>query len=121
MTCIKLGGVRAFPDAQPTKERAVKVIEEASEVHGAWQMLESTRENMHDMLAEHGWDESCANEVIECMHDAKYCRPESSMSWQTQRKCRECGAEFAPRFARQARCDACIRSMRAGKDGRDEG
>lgn len=38
-----------------------------------------------------------------------------------RRKCRECRAEFAPRFARQARCDACIRSMRAGKDGRDEG
>lgn len=37
MTYIKLGGVRAFPDVQPTKEQAVKVLEEAAEVFGAWQ------------------------------------------------------------------------------------
>lgn len=74
MRYIKLGGVRAFPGVQPTKEQAIKVLEEASDVHGAWQMLESTRENMHDMLAENGWDESCASKVIECMYDAKYCK-----------------------------------------------
>ena len=32
MTYIKLGGVRAFPDVQPTKEQALKVLEEAAEV-----------------------------------------------------------------------------------------
>ena len=32
MKYIKLGGVRAFPGVQPTKEQAVKVLEEAVEV-----------------------------------------------------------------------------------------
>lgn len=39
MTYIKLGGVRAFPGVQPTKEQALKVLEEAAEVFGAWQVL----------------------------------------------------------------------------------
>lgn len=37
MTYIKLGGVRAFPGVQPTKEKALKPLEEAAEVFGAWQ------------------------------------------------------------------------------------
>ena len=32
MTYIKLGAVRAFPRVEPTKEQAVKVLEEAAEV-----------------------------------------------------------------------------------------
>lgn len=32
MTYIKLGGVRAFPGVQPTKEQALKVVEESAEV-----------------------------------------------------------------------------------------
>ena len=32
MTYIKLGNVLAFPDVKPTKEQAVKVLEEAAEV-----------------------------------------------------------------------------------------
>lgn len=32
MQYIKLGGVRAFPGVQPTKEQALKVLEEAAEV-----------------------------------------------------------------------------------------
>lgn len=39
MTYIKLGAVRAFPGVQPTKEQALKVLEEAAEVFGAWQVL----------------------------------------------------------------------------------
>jgi hypothetical protein len=39
MTYIKLGGVRAFPRVEPTKEQALKVLEEAAEVFGAWQVL----------------------------------------------------------------------------------
>lgn len=39
MQYIKLGGVRAFPGVQPTKEQALKVLEEAAEVFGAWQVL----------------------------------------------------------------------------------
>lgn len=41
MTYVKLGNVRAFPDAQPTKEQAVKVLEEAAEVVVAWQVYDS--------------------------------------------------------------------------------
>lgn len=37
MTYIKLTNVRAFPGVQPTKEQALKVVEEAAEVFGAWQ------------------------------------------------------------------------------------
>lgn len=37
MTYIKLGNVRPFPGVQPTKEQALKALEEAAEVFGAWQ------------------------------------------------------------------------------------
>lgn len=37
MQYVKLGAVRAFPRVEPTKEQAVKVLEEAAEVFGAWQ------------------------------------------------------------------------------------
>lgn len=37
MTYIKLGGVRAFPGVQPTKEQALKVVEESAEVFSAWE------------------------------------------------------------------------------------
>lgn len=37
MTYVKLGHVRAFPNVQPTKEQALKALEEAAEVFGAWQ------------------------------------------------------------------------------------
>lgn len=37
MAFIKLGSVRALPHVQPTKEQALKPLEEAAEVFGAWQ------------------------------------------------------------------------------------
>lgn len=40
MAFIKLGSVRAFPDVKPTKEQALKPLEEAAEVLGAWQEWE---------------------------------------------------------------------------------
>lgn len=48
MTYIKLGGVRAFPGVKPTKEQALKVLEEAAEVFGAWQHAEESREHYKD-------------------------------------------------------------------------
>lgn len=36
MSYIKLGGVRAFPNVQPDKAQALKVLEEAAEVVEAW-------------------------------------------------------------------------------------
>ena len=41
MTYIKLGGVRTFPNVKPDKAQALKVLEEAAEVFGAWQVVES--------------------------------------------------------------------------------
>ena len=37
MKYIKLGAVRAFPRVAPDKAQALKVLEEAAEVFGAWQ------------------------------------------------------------------------------------
>lgn len=70
---MKLGHVRAFPGATPDKEQVLKPLEEAAEVFGAWQMLESTRANLHAMLDDHGCDEVNADEVVACMDDANYC------------------------------------------------
>ena len=42
MTFIKLGSVRAFPNAKPDKAQALKVFEEAAEVFGAWQLMRDT-------------------------------------------------------------------------------
>lgn len=39
MAFIKLGSVRAFPNVQPTKEQALKVLEEASETVEAFKNL----------------------------------------------------------------------------------
>ena len=44
MTFIKLGSVRTFPSVEPTKEQALKVLEEAAEVFGAWQLMRDTAE-----------------------------------------------------------------------------
>lgn len=40
MTYVKLGNVMPFPGVQPTKEQALKPLEEAAEVFGAWQEYE---------------------------------------------------------------------------------
>lgn len=41
MTFVKLGAVRAFPGAVPDKAQALKPLEEAAEVFGAWQVYDS--------------------------------------------------------------------------------
>lgn len=41
MKYIKLDSVRASQDARANKEQALKVLEEAAEVFGAWQVRES--------------------------------------------------------------------------------
>lgn len=43
MTYIKLGAVRAFPGTVPDKAQALKVLEEAAEVFGAWQEAEISK------------------------------------------------------------------------------
>lgn len=48
MTFIKLGAVRAFPGAVPDKAQALKPLEEAAEVFGAWQNAEGSGEHYTD-------------------------------------------------------------------------
>lgn len=43
MTYVKLGHVRVFPNVQPTKAQALKPLEEAAEVFGAWQEAEISK------------------------------------------------------------------------------
>lgn len=45
MTYIKLGAVRAFPGSVPDKAQALKPLEEAAEVFGAWQLMRDTVES----------------------------------------------------------------------------
>lgn len=44
MTRVKLASVRTFPSARPDKEHALKPLEEAAEVFGAWQLMRNTAE-----------------------------------------------------------------------------
>lgn len=44
MTCVKLASVRTFPNVQPDKAQALKVLEEASGVHCAWQLMHDATE-----------------------------------------------------------------------------
>lgn len=45
MRYVKLGAVRAFPGAVPDKAQALKPLEEAAEVFGAWQLMRDTVES----------------------------------------------------------------------------
>lgn len=54
MTYVKLGHVRAFPNVQPTKEQALKPLEEAAEVFGAWQVVHDEAEAGFDTKYERG-------------------------------------------------------------------
>lgn len=45
MRYVKLGAVRAFPGAVPDKAQALKPLEDAAEVFGAWQLMRDTVES----------------------------------------------------------------------------
>lgn len=38
---VQMGSVRRFDEVKPDKEQALKPLEEAAEVHGAWQAMAS--------------------------------------------------------------------------------
>lgn len=42
---VRIGEVRAFPGVAPDKAQALKVLEEAAEVFGAWQHAENSGEH----------------------------------------------------------------------------
>lgn len=45
---VKLGTVQTFADVKPDKAQALKVLEEAAEVFGAWQQWEDADSDMKD-------------------------------------------------------------------------
>lgn len=51
---VKIGDVLAFPNVKPDKAQALKVLEEAAEVFGAWQEWEKYK----DYPSEHIYEES---------------------------------------------------------------
>lgn len=64
MTYIKLGNVRPFPGVQPTKEQALKVVEESAEVFSAWEGWQTVEdEGVREMLLDEIADciQACAN------------------------------------------------------------
>ena len=52
---VRVGSVRRFDDVKPDKERALKPLEEAAEVFGAWQGYDRTKSWGDD------WDECLDN------------------------------------------------------------
>lgn len=51
MTYVKLTNVRAFPGVKPTKEQALKVVEESAEVFSAWEGWQTVEdEGVREML-----------------------------------------------------------------------
>lgn len=50
MIYVKLGCVMAFPGVQPTKEQAVKILEEAAEVVEAFKRGEDANEEIADVI-----------------------------------------------------------------------
>lgn len=50
MTYVKLTSVRTFPGARPTKEQALKVLEEAAEVVEAFKRGEDANEEIADVI-----------------------------------------------------------------------
>lgn len=46
---INVGVVKPFPNVKPTKEQALKVIEEAAEVFGAWQEYEEGSNGLDEL------------------------------------------------------------------------
>ena len=50
MTRVKLTNVQTFPSAEPTKEQALKVLEEAAEVVEAFKRGEDANEEIADTI-----------------------------------------------------------------------
>lgn len=59
---VTIGTIDTFPDVQPSKEQALKVLEESAEVFGAWQLYHDWRERMPQ-------DESAIALFRECIVD----------------------------------------------------
>ena len=53
---VRIGEVLTFTNVEPDKAQALKPLEEAAEVFGAWQVYEKVREDETQVLGEpHDW------------------------------------------------------------------
>lgn len=50
---VEIGTVQTFPDVKPDKAQALKVLEEAAEVFGAWQLWEDADDCIGDDVTEY--------------------------------------------------------------------
>lgn len=65
---VKIGNVETFKDVKPDKVQALKVLEEAAEVFGAWQDMERERAKCLSYGNESSGDGD-ANAMRECLLD----------------------------------------------------
>lgn len=56
---VKIPDIETFPNVAPDKAQALKVLEEAAEVFGAWQMVDSMERSFEDV------DEHSAKRMID--------------------------------------------------------
>lgn len=61
---VAIGSVRPFPSAAPDKAQAIKVLEEAAEVFGAWQLR---AESAEIGLSTRWIDEDLLEELADCI------------------------------------------------------
>lgn len=60
---VRVGDVPTFRDVEPSKEQALKVVEEAAEVFGAWQTWEECRDVDSRGVAEVALLDECADVI----------------------------------------------------------
>lgn len=65
---VRVGSVRRFDEVEPDKAQALKVVEEAAEVFGAWQDYEETREDETQSYGDpHDWTCVASDDLLaEC-------------------------------------------------------
>lgn len=62
----RIGSVRACDDVKPDKAQALKILEEAAEVFGAWQEYEETREDETQSYgAPHDWTRVAMDNILD--------------------------------------------------------
>lgn len=63
---VKLGDVQTFPDVKSDKAQALKLLEEAAEVFGAWQEYEEMREYETETFGEpNDWTCVVADDLLD--------------------------------------------------------
>lgn len=79
MVSVNLDGMPVFPGSRPDKAQALKVLEEAAEVFGAWQQWEA---NEHDPNMRDDLLYECADVIQAVCNLAHSLNCESLAPWQ---------------------------------------